>query len=56
VKKERLNFLRNNQPFLRTEKYYNLQEQLDQDNSNPAVIGQAVILSISFYSGDRAMQ
>jgi hypothetical protein len=56
MEKERLNFLRNSQPLLRTEKYRNLQEQLDQDDSNPAAIGQAVILPTFFYNGDRAMQ
>jgi hypothetical protein len=56
VEKERLDFLRNSQPLLRTEKYRNLQEQLGQDDSNPAAIGQTVILLTSFYGGDRAMQ
>jgi hypothetical protein len=56
VKKERLDFLRNSQPLLRTEKYRNLQEQLSQDDSNPAAISQAVILPTSFYGGDRAIQ
>jgi hypothetical protein len=39
VEKERLDFLRNSQPLLRTEKYRNLQKQLGQDDSNPAAIG-----------------
>jgi hypothetical protein len=56
VEKERLDFLRNSQSLLRIKKYRNLQEQLGQDNSNPAAISQAVILPTSFYSGDRAMQ
>jgi hypothetical protein len=56
VEKKRLDFLRNSQPLLRTEKYRNLQEQLGQNDSNPAAINQAVILPTSFYNGDRAMQ
>jgi hypothetical protein len=56
MKKERLDFLRNSQPLLRTEKYRNLQEQLGQDDFNPAAINQAIILPISFCNGDRAIQ
>jgi hypothetical protein len=56
VEKKRLDFLRNSQPLLRTEKYRNLQKQLGQDDSNPAAINQAIILPTSFCGGDRAMQ
>ncbi|XP_072078076.1 uncharacterized protein [Arachis hypogaea] len=55
IESERLNFIRNNQPKLRVDKYSALHESLVRGEANAVATGQRIILPSSFTGGPRYM-